>query len=976
MWIQNEDVAHLTNIVERHSFEELLSGFQPPASSPTQSLAAIQVPAKFVVELVAAEPVVQSPVFLDWGEDGRMWVVEMRDYPLGIDGQAGGVVKRLEDADGDGYYEKATVFADRLHFPNGLLPWRKGVLISAAPDILYAEDTDGDGRADKIEKLFTGFGVWNQQHLLNGFDYGPDNWLYGANGDSGGTVTSMKTGEKVSISGRDFRFRPDTGEFETIAGQTQFGRHRDDWGNWFGNSNPTWLYHYWIPEHYVRRNRKLAVDRMRRETANYPEAGRVFAIGRKQQRLNDVGMAGHVTSANSPTPYRDDLFGPDFADAVFISEPVHNLVRCEMLHPAGVSFTSTRWSADSKREFLCSTDPWFRPTGMRIGPDGALYVADMYRQYIEHPEWIPEDLKRRVNLRAGEDRGRIYRVYPKGATLRRPPRLDSLSVPSLVEALDHRNGWQRDTVQRLLVARRDVASVEPLRRQCAAAASPKVRLQALCTLDGLEAETPELLVTTLKDGHPSVREHAIRICERALRAGSTGSRIALTPGLIESLLSRATDESLRVRFQLALSLGEWDDARAASALAEVARHDATNADVIAAIKSSAARRPAEIFAALVKTGTGPGPLEGLISHLVLLTVAQRDGKQVQQILATVRPPADPGGRHAPWQLSAYAQCLQELERTAPAGQRDEALQSALAMLPPLLNSARNLAADDSAPAASRMAALGLLGRDSSSEAQDADTLAALLNPRMPLDLQAAVLSRLGQLRTEAVARSILQAWPVLSPSLRQQSLDVILRRPVWIVELLGAVESKKVTLSELGASVRQRLLAHTDEAVRRRARQLLAGSDKSSRVELVTRYLSEIRAIPAGDAGRGSALYLQHCAACHRLRGEGLGAAPDLASVVDRAPERMLIAILDPNRAVEDRYVNYVARVRGGDEFSGMLASENANSVTLVGAGGGRETILRTDLESLTSTRLSLMPEGFEQFLSPRDIADILAHIK
>ena len=972
MWIQNEDVAHLTNIVERHSFEELLSGFQPPASSPTQSLAAIQVPADFVVELVAAEPVVQSPVFIDWGEDGRMWVVEMRDYPLGIDGQAGGVVKRLEDADGDGYYEKATVFADRLHFPNGLLPWRKGVLISAAPDILYAEDTDGDGRADKIEKLFTGFGVWNQQHLLNGFDYGLDNWLYGANGDSGGTVTSVKTGEKVSISGRDFRFRPDTGEFETIAGQTQFGRHRDDWGNWFGNSNPTWLYHYWIPEHYVRRNRKLAVDRMRRETANYPEAGRVFAIGRKQQRLNDVGMAGHVTSANSPTPYRDDLFGPDFADAVFISEPVHNLVRCEMLHPAGVSFNSTRWSADSRREFLSSTDPWFRPTGLRIGPDGALYLADMYRQYIEHPEWIPEDLKRRVNLRAGEDLGRIYRVYPKGATLRRPPRLDSLGGAKLVEALDHRNGWQRDTVQRLLVAQRDAASLEPLRRLCVAAANPKVRLQALCTLDGLESVTAEVLTATLKDAHPSVREHSIRISERALREGRQRG-IVLTPGLIESLVDRARDDSLRVRYQLALTLGEWDDPRAAATLAEVARRDSTNADMILAIKSSAVRRPAELFAAMVKTGADPGLLEGLISHLVLLTVAQRDGKQVQQILETVGQPAEPGGRHAAWQLSAFAQCLQELERTAR--EKDEALQSALAMLPPLLISARTLATDDARPATHRAAALGLLGRDAASEAEDAGTLATLLNPRMPLELQAAVLSRLGQLRTEAVARSILQAWPVLSPSLRQQSLDVILRRPVWIVELLGAVESKKVTLSELGASVRQRLLAHTDEAVRRRARGLLAGSDNSSRVELVTRYLSEIRTIP-GNAGRGSALFLQHCAACHRLRGEGMGAAPDLASVVDRTPERMLIAILDPNRAVEDRYVNYVARVRGGDEFSGMLASENANSVTLVGAGGGRETILRTDLESLTSTKLSLMPEGFEQFLSAHDIADLLAHIK
>lgn len=801
MWVQNEDTATLPDKVRRISFHDLLTSAQPKSKSPKESLDSIRVRPGFKVELVASEPLIESPIAFDWSADGRLWVVEMPDYPLGLDGKgkAGGRVRILEDTDGDGIYDKTTIFLDDLNFPTGIIPWRNGVIIAAAPDIFFAEEREGKCVSRKT--LFTGFREGNQQHRLNGFDYGLDGWVYGANGDSGGIVryvgaegrgtvsnlsqsrltSAAASSDGVDLRGHDFRFRPDTGEFEAIEGQTQYGRHRDDWGNWFGNNNPNWVWHYFLPERYLKRNPFLSVKTTRKILASYPESTRCFPISRMLQRFNDFFAYNHVTSGNSATPYRDDLFGPEFVSSVFISEPVHNLVHREVLEPDGVSFNSHRAEGEATSEFLASSDNWFRPTMMRTGPDGALYVADMYRLVIEHPEWIPPHIQKQYDLRAGSDKGRIYRVYPEGKKPRKIPNLQKLDATGLVAAMESPNGWQRDTAQRLLTERRDKAAIEPLKKLAATSANPKTRLQSLCVLAALNGLTSGALATALKDGNADVRSRAIELAESAVPKREIIS--------LPAFLERANDPSPKVRYQFALSLGEMEGG--GSVLAGMLDRNSGDADLRTALLSSARPHARELLLRLLNT--------------------RANDPSFAETIAVMR----------------------------------------------------------------RLATNNFLGTATFRVVNDATAM---------------------------------------SPARRAARQKV--------VEQYGAVNGLK------------------------------------------------------GDARHGAELFKQSCATCHRFKNEGAQVGPDLGIMTGKPVAEILLAILDPNAAVDPVFINYVVALKDGRELNGVIVSETANGLTIRNAGGLEETLLRSDIKELRNTGSSLMPEGLESALSLQDMADVMAHLQ
>ena len=930
--------------------------------SPQQSLASIRTKPGLRVDLVAAEPLVADPVAIAFGPDGKLWVAEMADYPLGRSGRfdPGGRVVVLEDADGDGRFDRSTVFLDNLPFPTGVLPWRKGVLVCAAPDILYAEDTDGDGRADVVQKLYSGFGTDNYQARVNGLQYGLDGWVYGSCGLFGGTITCHRTGKTIALGDRDFRIRPDTGELEPATGRTQQGRVRDDRGNWFGCDNSTLARHYTLDDHYLRRNPFAAAPAAAVTLPGGSDANRLFPLKTDAQRFRNSGPPGTVTAACGLGVYRDDLLGRSYAGNVFTCEPVNLVVHRMVLEPRGATFTGGRAADEAGSEFLASTDNWFRPVQAITGPDGGLWVADMYRYLIEHPRWVPPEELATVDVRAGAGLGRVYRVRPADAPLRPWPRLDRLDTPGLVAALDSPNGWQRDMAMQFLAWRADPAAGEPLERLARTAGRAEARLQALCTLDALDRLRPELIAAGLADGDAGVRRHAVRLA---------GDRLTAGPGLGEKLLTLADDPDPFVRLHLAYALGSWPDRRAAGLLAKLALRHADDQLLTAAVVSSlTADNLAAVVAAVLDPAAGDPP-QRIVRDLLATAAGANGGSALPAVLAAAVKPD--GGRFRPWQLAAAAGALDVLTRRGKGW--DAVPADTRTALGPVIAYARDLAGREEVAEEGLLAAIPLLGRDPAGRAADVKHLAGLLAASRPAGVQTAAVAALGRMTDAAVPAALVAAWPGATPALRGRILDALLGRPAWLPELFAAVEAGTIPPGQIDAGRRQRLLAHPDAGTRSRAEKLFAGGSNPNRLKVIADYGAALDR--PGDRARGKAVFARVCAACHVLDGVGAVVGPDLSALANKSPRYLIGEILDPNRNLDSRYAEYQAVLKDGRVLTGILAAETATGLTLRGQQGKDETVLRTDLDALRGTAKSLMPEGLEKDVSPRDMADLLAYL-
>ena len=699
-------------------FKDELPRLKP--REPAEAMTTFKLQPGYRIELVAAEPLIASPVDMAFDEEGRLWVVEMVDYPFNeTEGNpAQGRLVRLEDKDGDGRFDTRIVIAEKLSCPTGLALWDGGAFVTAPPYLLYLKE----GLRKVVQD---GFGTQNIQGLANNIKFGLDNWFTGSGGSNGGQLIPAAVG----INGRDFRFRPG-GEFEPLSGGGQFGSSCDDYGRRFVCSNANSARHVVLDDSVLRHNPYYAVTAVTASIAAEGDAGTVYRTSPQEPwrvlrtRLRKEGVVrGQVEGVTTFTSATGIFF---HKGRLYVGEVAHNLVSRKSLTPSGSTFRAERIDPDS--EFLTSTDNWFRPVNFATGPDGALYVCDLYREVIEHPHSLPDFIKKHLDLTSGKDRGRIWRISEEtGAKWTKPV---FRTKDEIVEGLK-RDAWHRQTAARLIYQRQDKTLV-PLLEKLLAAELPETRAAALWALDGLGVHRGESL---LKDGSADVREQAVRL------------------SAIESLYDYS-DDSPRVRLWLACRMAESQDPRA------------------------------------------------------------------KAVVERLKPGADR------WLQTAIA---------IAAGEKS-------------------------------------------------------------------VAKKIQESKTQA---------PVVTSGDRKQVVE----------SYKGALELK-------------------------------------------------------GDVARGLEVYRKNCIGCHRAGKEGKDVGPDLVTVKQRTPEQLLIAILDPSREVNPQYVAVRIKTTSDQVLDGLIASENATSVTLKRQEGLTDTILKVNIDKMVRSTLSLMPEGLEKSVDLQGMADLIQFLR
>jgi len=976
---------------------EPLTRMQLPLS-PAQSQTRLIVPPGFRVELFAAEPeLAGKPIAMNWDERGRLWVAETVDYPNEMQppGQGRDRIRICEDRDGDGLADHFTVFAEHLSIPTSLIFARGGVIVFADGKTLWLKDADGDDVADERVELF---GSWTQTDTHGGpsnMVYGLDNWIWATQGyndsrlEVGGQTHRFRQGF--------FRFRPDGSRLEFIRStdNNTWGLGMSEEGIVFGstaNHNPSTYMP--IANRYYEAVRGWAPSLV---LGTIADSHLFHAV---TDRVRQVDHFGGYTAGAGHALYTAREYPREFWNrTAFVCEPTGHLVGTFVLSAKGAGFTST-----SPFNLLASDDEWTAPIMAEVGPDGQVWVIDWYNYIVQHN---PTPLGFKTGKGAAYEtdlrdkrHGRIYRVVYEGTagqpkpSHREPFSLHNASPDQLIAALRHSNLFWRRHAQRLLVERAHRDVTLQLCKLVTGTMTDELGLNvgaihALWTLKGLgaiEAGDGDVLTTVFAAlRHPSagVRRNALQVLPP-----STDS----THAILASEVLRDASPQVQLAALLALA-DQAESSEAGTALSEVAGR-VTDPWLNDAITCAAAKHHQSFLTSIVANETSTDSLARMVTIVAEHQARSDSGPNLDPLLAALAvgnirlSEAVVQGFLQGWpkdrspQLSPQAE--EQLDRLASrldgekrmglvqlasrwGSERFEKYRGEIAQL----LSSRLVDESQTIPARIDAATQALVLQ--TGDANMGALVLAQVTSKSEPDLAAGFLRALARHGSEEMGEHIVRKIPQWTPTTRSAGIRALLSRPKWTVALLEGLEQGHVQPTDLSLVDQRALSEHPDAKIRRRAEQQFRtqGSLPNTDRQGVVQNLLSVT-MRQGNVSAGLAVFRKQCAKCHTHGTEGQRIGPDLTGVAAHSKAEILVQILDPSRSVEANFRVYTVATTEGQVITGLLAGESNSSIELFDTEGQPRKILRENVETLSASGKSLMPEGFEKQLSETELCDLL----
>lgn len=960
----------------------LLSCNQDELNAPSD----FQIEDGFALTLVASEPTIKDPVDIEFDEYGDAYVLEMPGYPF--EDQQSRIIK-LEDEDGDGLYESGITYAEDLQLASSILPYKEGMLVAAPPYLLFIKDADKDGIAEIRDTLLDGFSTGNLQHNYNGLSYGLDNWIYAANGgNSGRPFWYGDSTTVIDLKGDDLRINLDDHIIERL-GHSSGGYELaiNEWGHIFETHNLEHLSQLVFPSRYIE-DTKLSLNHTLTNISDHEENGlaRIYPIGEQESRVNHPEQSGYFSGACGVTYYGGGALGDTYDQTVWVADVVLNLLHIDKIVDHGAQSTGERVLKD--RDFLASTDRSFRPVNMTVGPDGSMYLVDMYREVIEHPEWIPDEMEAKLDLEAGKDKGRIYKITSASVTPHNQDDIHLTSINGAILSLNHENQWVRNTAHRLIMDEKlDQTSISKLEK-LATGENAYASLHSMWILNNHELLSIPILSNNLSHSHAGIRENALRIAENYLTEQS----------VLDKVITLINDDDQRVRLQAGLTLSTMSQTAFKQHQEEILidLYKSTNADLdqwnIMSIVLAAQNGKLELYKKIAQSEINKQKEELIVALALATSSKQEDAVTIlanlsdnslsddikEKIVSSISSSISRDAKSKAI-LSAISKIEYNTTNLSLITQLTK-LRSKLGLSPSnkFVNqsqSSLDLVEDISLDTDQRLDHLRVM--ELIPYAKKQSILFSLLSNTQPLSIQESALQQIWSSDDKPSGYKLVELWQDLGPQSRRTVSDILLYKELHHDALLSGLESGKINIGEMNFDLERRrtLLWWTDnENTKQRAEALFSDSGVVNRKEVIHK-LSPALALK-GNKIEGQELFDNLCGQCHLYSDRGHDVGPVLTEINRKSKASLLHDILDPNAAVDTKYINHKLETTNGAIHIGIVDTETDHEISIKKIGGTMITLPKSEIKSLSSLGSSMMPEGLEGNLDEQQMADLLTFLQ